>query len=58
MFFIGNTENIMFCYLNRNYSIEISEYSIIAQFRKREVGPTFNIIFESDNADFRPPSDL
>ena len=27
MFFIGNTENIMFCYLNRNYSIEISEYS-------------------------------
>ena len=57
MFFIGNTENIMFCYLNRNYSIEISEYSIIAQFRKREVGPTFNI-FESDNADFRPPSDL
>ena len=47
----------MFCYLNRNYSIEISGYSIIAQFRKREVGPTFNI-FESDNADFRPPSDL
>ena len=36
---IADTENIIFHYLKRNYPIEISEYSIIAQFRKKEVGP-------------------
>ena len=55
---IADMENIMFRYWKRNYPIEISEYSIIAKFRKMEVRPRFDIISGSDNAAFRPPCDL